>query len=76
MRFLLQGLKKNKNKWYLDSGCPRHMTDNYPWFSSFIKIENGGQVSFGDNLKGKIIGIGNMDKDSSTLIENVCLVET
>ena len=42
--------KKRKNKWYLDSGCSRHMTGNYSWFSSFTKIENGGNVSFG---KGK-----------------------
>ncbi|KAH9697387.1 hypothetical protein KPL71_023585 [Citrus sinensis] len=56
-----QGSKKKKNKWYLDSGCSRHMTGNYSWFSSFTKIENGGDVSFGDNSKGKIIGIGNVD---------------
>ena len=51
------------------------MTGNYSWFSSFTKIENGGDVSFGDNSKGKIIGIGNVGNVSSTLIENVCLVE-
>ncbi|KAH9792990.1 Integrase catalytic domain-containing protein [Citrus sinensis] len=56
-----EGLKKKKNKWYLDNGCSRHMTGNYSWFSSFTKIENGGDVSFGDNSKGKIIGIGNVD---------------
>ncbi|KAH9651466.1 Integrase catalytic domain-containing protein [Citrus sinensis] len=69
------GLKKKKNKWYLDSGCSKHMTGNYAWFSSFTKIENGGDVSFGDNSKGKILGIGIVGKVSSTLIENVCLVE-
>ncbi|KAH9697997.1 hypothetical protein KPL71_023833 [Citrus sinensis] len=56
-----EGSKKKKNKWYLDNGCSRHMTGNYSWFSSFTKIENGGDVSFGDNSKGKIIGIGNVD---------------
>ncbi|KAH9705964.1 hypothetical protein KPL70_012065 [Citrus sinensis] len=69
------GSKKKKNKWYLDIGCSRHMTENYSWFSSFTKIENGGDVSFGDNSKRKIIGIGNVGNVSSTLIENVCLVE-
>ncbi|KAH9686494.1 hypothetical protein KPL70_014367 [Citrus sinensis] len=68
---LNEGLKKKKNKWYLDIGCSRHMTRNYAWFSSFTKIENGGDVSFGDNSKGKILGIGNVGKVSSTLIENV-----
>ena len=51
------------------------MTENYAWFSSFTKIENSGEVSFGDNWKGKILGIGNVGKVSLTLIENVCLVE-
>ena len=51
------------------------MTGNYAWFSSFTKIENVGDVSFGDNSKGKILGIRNVGKISSTLIENVCLVE-
>ena len=32
-------------------------------------------MSFGDNSKGKIIGIDNVGKESSTLFENVCLVE-
>ncbi|KAH9762987.1 hypothetical protein KPL70_001016 [Citrus sinensis] len=59
---LNKGLKKKKNKWYLDSGCSRHMTGNYAWFSSFTKIENGGDVSFGDNSKGKILGIDNLGK--------------
>ncbi|KAH9716423.1 hypothetical protein KPL71_021459 [Citrus sinensis] len=71
---LNEGSKKKKNKWYLDSGCSRHMTGNYAWFSSFTKIENGGDVSFGDNSKGKILGIRNVGKVSSTLIENILFV--
>ena len=51
------------------------MTGNYSWFSSFTKIENREDVFFRDNSKGKIIGIGNVGKDSSTFVKNVCLVE-
>ena len=51
------------------------MTGNYSWFFSFTKIENGGEVSFRDNSKEKIISIGNVDKDSSIFIENMCLIE-
>ena len=51
------------------------MTGNYAWFSSFTKIENGGEISFEDNSKEKILGIGNVGKVFPTLIENVCLVE-
>ena len=32
-------------------------------------------VTFGDNSKGKIIGIGSIVKDSSTIIENIFLVK-
>ena len=59
----------------MDNSCYRHRTRNYALFSSFTKIENDGDVSFGDNSKGKILGIGNICKVSSSLIENVCLVE-
>ena len=70
-----EGSKKRKNKWYLDSGCSRHMTGNYSWFSSFTKIENDRNISFRDNSKEKIIGIRNVGNVFSSLIENVCLVE-
>ena len=45
--------------------------------SQFITLEvkNGGMVTFGDNDKGKIIGIGNIDITPSTCIENVLLVD-
>ena len=49
------------------------MIGNYSWFLSFTKIKNDGEVLFGDNSKGKIIGIGNIGKYSFTFIENVCL---
>ena len=32
----------------------------------------GGHVTYGDNNKGKILGIGNVGNPSSTIIENVC----
>ncbi|KAL6973691.1 hypothetical protein U1Q18_027878 [Sarracenia purpurea var. burkii] len=47
-----------KAKWFLDSGCSRHMTGNASFFSS-LKTKDRGQVTFGDNKKGKVIGIGN-----------------
>ena len=59
----------------MDSVCSRHITVNYTLFSSFTKIKNCGDVSFVDNSKGKILGIGNVGKVSSTLIENVCFLE-
>lgn len=40
-----------------------------------LKAKDGGMVTFGDNGKGKIIGIGNIGITSSTFIENVLLVD-
>ena len=39
-------------KWYLDSGCSRHMTGNKRWLIKFEK-KNGGNVTFGDSNTGK-----------------------
>ncbi|XP_058005381.1 uncharacterized protein LOC131181352 [Hevea brasiliensis] len=49
---------KLESKWYLDSGCSRHMTGNANLFLSLEKRDGGGQVTFSDNGKGKIVGIG------------------
>ena len=50
------------------------MTGDESKFFFLIK-KNGGYVTFGDNAKGKIIGQGNIDNDTSSLIENVLLVD-
>ncbi|XP_061374825.1 uncharacterized protein LOC133317049 [Gastrolobium bilobum] len=50
-------LKAKSSKWYLDSGCSSHMTGEVTKFQSFTKKEHG-HVSYGDNNKGKILGIG------------------
>ena len=67
-------LKANKSKWYVDSGCSKHMTGDATKFIA-IKPTNGGNVSFGNNDKGKIIGIGNVGKTESNSIENVSFVK-
>ena len=45
--------------------------------TKFISLtpRNGGHVTYGDNNKGKILGIGNVGNPSSTIIENVLYVE-
>ncbi|GJU03563.1 retrovirus-related pol polyprotein from transposon TNT 1-94 [Tanacetum coccineum] len=45
------------DEWIKDSGCSKHITDNKSLFSTY-KAYNGGNVVFGSNLKGKIIGKG------------------
>ena len=40
-----------------------------------LALKDGGNVKFGDNSKRKIIGIGNIGKTYSLVIENVLLVD-
>ena len=67
-------LKARDNLWYLDSGCSRHISGNEALFTE-IKKKKYGNVTFGDNKAGKIIGIGKIGKDPSNSLENVYLVE-
>ena len=40
-----------------------------------LSLKDGGYVTFRDNSKGKIIDIGNVDNEPSSIIENVLLVD-
>ncbi|XP_050217661.1 uncharacterized protein LOC126668514 [Mercurialis annua] len=63
----------NKTKWYVDSGSSRHMTGH---ISNFTQLERKklGNVTFGDDAKGQVVGIGKIGNSSSPSIENVWLV--
>ncbi|XP_059668781.1 uncharacterized protein LOC132313857 [Cornus florida] len=63
------------DKWYVNSGCSRHMTGDG---SKFVSLKNfyGGNVIFGDNQKAKIIGIGTVSQSNELPeIKEVLLVE-
>ena len=66
--------QKLKKRWYLDSGCSRHMTGDKDQFIT-LEMKEGGMVTFGDNGKGKIIGIGKIKIIPCTFIEDVLLVD-
>ncbi|GJT23501.1 retrovirus-related pol polyprotein from transposon TNT 1-94 [Tanacetum coccineum] len=57
------------NEWIKDSGCSKHMTGSRKLFSTY-KTYNGGNVIFGSNLRGNIIGKGTISNDSFK-IDNV-----
>jgi len=67
-------LGAKESMWYLDSGCSRHMTGDAKKFSK-ISYKASGHVTYGDNNRGKILGVGKVTSSSSTVIENVLLVE-
>ena len=66
--------QRANRKWYLDSGCLRHMTGDESQFIT-LDAKNGGMVTFGDNGKGKIIGIGNIGIAPFKYIKNILLVD-
>ena len=67
-------MKSSKNKkWFLDSGCSRHMTGNKRLFLH-LKKEERNDVVFGDNGRGKVKGIGSINVNSA-LIKDVLYVD-
>uniref|UniRef100_A0A2N9HLR4 CCHC-type domain-containing protein n=1 Tax=Fagus sylvatica TaxID=28930 RepID=A0A2N9HLR4_FAGSY len=62
----------DEDKWFLDSGCSRHMTGDKNKFTS-LTLKDGGNVKFGDNSKGKIIGIDNLGKFDAKSDEGIFL---
>ena len=63
-----------RKKWYIDSGCSKHMTGDVSNFTH-ISPKKSGHVTYGDNNKGRILGVGKIGTNSSNSIENVLLVE-
>nr|GEW94363.1 alpha/beta hydrolases superfamily protein [Tanacetum cinerariifolium] len=49
------GVDLEPDEWIKDSGCSKHITGNRKLFSSY-KAYNEGNVIFGSNLRGNIIG--------------------
>ncbi|GKB56966.1 reverse transcriptase domain-containing protein [Tanacetum coccineum] len=63
------GVDLEPDEWIKDSGCSKHMAGNRKLFSTY-KAYNGGNVIFGSNLRGNIIGKGKISNDSLK-IDNV-----
>ncbi|KAF5462365.1 hypothetical protein F2P56_018382 [Juglans regia] len=64
----------SKSKWFLNSGCSRHMTGDKSKFIDLTSKEEG-HMTFGDNSKGKNMAICKIGNESPLIIENVLLVE-
>ncbi|CAM8943821.1 unnamed protein product [Rhodiola kirilowii] len=63
-----------KQKWYFDSECSRHMTSN-PKFLMNIERFNGKSVTFGDGVEGRVLGRGTLKVPGLPRLTNVFLVE-
>ncbi|XP_031091039.1 uncharacterized protein LOC115996034 [Ipomoea triloba] len=60
-------------KWYFDSGCSRHMTGSKEFLKNVIPYT--GQVTFGDGIKGDIMGIGILNVAGLPSLSKVLLVQ-
>ena len=60
--------------WYLDSGCSKHMTGDSIQLIN-IKWKFAGYVTYGDNNRGKILGVGDIGENDKVIIKDVLLVE-
>lgn len=66
--------KLKHQSWYLDSGCSRHMTGRRSMFQT-LELKSGGDVKFGGNQKGIIIGSRTIGNGNLPSISNVLLVD-
>jgi len=60
--------------WYLDSGCSKHMTGEASQLIN-LKWKPAGFVTYGDNNRGRILGVGDIGNDNKVIIKDVLLVE-
>ena len=62
----------------LDSGCTQHMTGDSRMFNSINTNDSNvvDSITFGDNGKGKVKGLGKIAISNDMSISNVLLVES
>jgi len=60
--------------WYLDTGCSKHMTGEASQ-SINVKWKLAGFVTYRDNNRGRILGVGDLGSENKVIIKDVLLVE-
>ena len=64
--------KTGGNHWVIDSGCTQHMTGDPCMFTSLDeKVDEQERITFGDNSKDKVIGLGKVAISNDHSISNV-----
>jgi hypothetical protein len=67
--------KTGGSHWVIDSGCTQHMTGDPHMFTSLDKDVDGQEkITFGDNSKGKVQGLGKIAISNDQSISNVLYV--
>ena len=66
--------KTGGNHWVIDSGCTQLMTDDPHMFTSLDEdVDDQERITFGDNSKGKVQGLGKVVISNDHSISNVLL---
>jgi len=66
-------LASSKLLWYLDIGYSKHMTGDASHLTN-LKLKPAGYVTYGDNNRGRILGVG-IGGDDKVIIKDVLLVD-
>jgi hypothetical protein len=64
-----------EDKWVMDSGCSRHMTDEKKWFSSLTPLSHKEYVTFGEDKKGKLLGTNVIKVYDHFILNDIALVD-
>jgi hypothetical protein len=64
-----------ENKWLMDSGCSRHMTENKKWLSSHAPLSHKEYVTFGDGKKGMVLGTSIIKVNDYITLNDVALMD-
>ena len=67
--------KTGKSHWIIDNGCTQHTTGDPHMFTSLDEEVDGQErITFGDNSKGKVQGLGKVAISNDHSISNVLYV--
>jgi hypothetical protein len=64
-----------ENKWLMDSSCSHHITNDKKWFSSLTPLLHKEYVTFGDEKKGKVLGINIIKVNNHFTLKDVTLMD-
>ena len=64
-----------RSNWVIDSGCTQHMTSDPRMFTTLDEEVDGQErITFGDNSKGKVQGLGKVVISNNHSISNVLYI--
>jgi hypothetical protein len=64
-----------ENKWWMDSGYSQHMIGDKKWFSNLTPLSHKEYVTFGDDKKGKVLGMGVITVNNNFTLKDVALTD-